>query len=60
VSDLQFGPRAADDRPIFRPIGLECLGSHEPQGREHATTGGLLLSLAGDLPIAGESRHAIV
>src|SRR6478672_10759989 len=60
VSDLQFGPLAADDRPIFRPIELECLARQERQRHEGAAAARLLLSLARGLPVARESRHAIV
>ena len=39
---------------------MEGLAGHERKGHENATTRGLLLSLSGVLPIARESRHAIV
>ena len=32
VSALQFGPLAADDRPIFRPVELERLARQEASG----------------------------
>ena len=60
VGDLQFGPLAADDRPVFRPVELERLARHERQRHESAATAGLLLSLPGGLPVAGERRHPIV
>jgi hypothetical protein len=60
VGNLQLGPLATDDRPVLRPVELERLAGHERQGHEHATAGGLLLSLPGGLPVAGKRRHAIV
>jgi hypothetical protein len=60
VSDLQLGPLAGNDRPIFRPIELECLTRQECQRHEHATAARLLLLLPSGLPVARESRHAIV
>src|SRR4029077_11991852 len=60
VSDLQFGPLAADDRPIFRPVELERLARQKRQRHEHAATARLLFLLPGGLPVASEGRHAIV
>jgi hypothetical protein len=60
VSDLQFGPLAAEDRPIFRPVELERLARQKRQRHKHAATARLLLLLPGDLPVASEGRHAIV
>jgi hypothetical protein len=60
VGDLQLGALARDNRPVFRPVELESLAGRERQGYEYATTGSLLLALPGGLPVAGESRHAIV
>src|ERR1700687_5425064 len=34
VSDLQFGALAADDRPVFRPVELECFTRRERQRHE--------------------------
>ena len=60
VSDLQFGPLAADDRPVFRPVELEGFTRRERQRHEDAAAARLLLLLPGALPVAGEGRHAIV
>ena len=60
VSDLQFGPLAADDRPIFRPVELERLARQKRQRHEHAAAARLLFLLPGGLPVASEGRHAIV
>ena len=60
VSDLQFGPLAGDDRPIFRPVELERLARQKRQRHEHATAARLLLLLPSGLPVASEGRHAIV
>ena len=60
VSDLQLGPLAGNDRPIFRPVELERLARQKRKRHEHAAAGSLLFSLPGGLPIAGKGRHAIV
>ena len=60
VSDLQLGPLAADDRPIFRPVELERLARQKRQRHEHAAAARLLLLLPSSLPVASEGRHAIV
>jgi hypothetical protein len=60
VSDLQFGPLAADDRPIFRPVELERLARQKRQRHEHAAAARLLFLLPSGLPVARERRHAIV
>ena len=60
VGYLQFGPLAADDRPVLRPVELKRLARPERQRNEGAATAGLLLSLPGGLPLTGERRHAIV
>ena len=60
MGDLQFGPLAADDRPIFRPVELEGLARQKRQRHEHAAAARLLFLLPGGLPVAGEGRHAIV
>ena len=60
VGDLQLGPLAADDRPIFRPVELKRLARQERQRYENAATAGLLFSLPGGLPVAGEGRHPII
>ena len=60
VSDLQLGPLAGNDRPIFRPIELECLARQECQRHEHATAARLLFLLPRSLPVAREGRQAIV
>ena len=59
VGDLQFGPLAADEGPVFRPVELEGFSGHERPGYENATAGGLLLSLPSRPPIAGKGRHAM-
>jgi hypothetical protein len=60
VPDLQFGPLAADDRPVFRPVELKRFARHERQRHESAATAGLLLPVPSGLPLAGERRHPIV
>ena len=60
VSDLQFGPLAGDDRPIFRPVELERLARQKRKRHEHAAAARLLVLLPGGLPVASEGRHAIV
>ena len=60
VSDLQLGPLAGDDRPIFRPVELERLARQERQRHEHAAAARLLFLLPSGLPVASEGRHAIV
>src|SRR5277367_2258056 len=60
VSDLQFGPLAGDDRPIFRPVELERLARQKRQRHEHAAAARLLFLLPSGLPVASEGRHAIV
>src|SRR5271157_4567864 len=37
VSFLQFGPLAADDRPIFRPVELERLARQKRKRNKYAT-----------------------
>jgi hypothetical protein len=60
VSDLQFGPLAGDDRPIFRPVELERFARQKRQRHEHAATARLLFLLPSGLPVASEGGHAIV
>ena len=60
VSDLQFGPLTADDRPIFRPVELKRFARQKRQRREHAAAAGLELSLPSGLPVASEGRRTIV
>ena len=60
VGDLQFGPLAGDDRPIFRPVELERLAGHERKRHEHSAAARLLFLLPGGLPVASEGRHAVV
>jgi hypothetical protein len=60
VSDLQLGPLAGDDRPIFRPVELERLARQKRKRHEHAAAARLLFLLPGGFPVARESRHAIV
>ena len=60
VGDLQLGPLAGDDRPIFRPVELERFAGQERQRHEHATAARLLFLLPGGLPVASKGRHAIV
>jgi hypothetical protein len=60
VSDLQLGPLAPDDRPIFRLVELERLAGQERQRHERATAARLLFLLPSRLPVANESRHPIV
>src|SRR5271156_4517293 len=60
VSDLQFGPLAGDDRPIFRPVELERLARQKRQRHEPAAAARLLFLLPSGLAVASESRHAIV
>ena len=60
VSDLQFGPLAADDRPIFRPVELERLARQKRQRHESAAAARLLFLLPRGPPVASEGRHAIV
>ena len=60
MGDLQFGPLAGDDRPVLRPVELERLAGQERQRNESAAAAGLLFSLPGSLPLAGERRHTIV
>ena len=60
VSDLQFGPLAGDDRPIFRPVELERLARQKRKRHEHAADARLLFLLPGGLPVVSEGRHAIV
>jgi len=55
VSDLQLGPLAGNDRPIFRPIELECLARRECQRHEHATAARLPLLLSGCLPVRAKA-----
>jgi hypothetical protein len=49
VSDLQLGPLAADDRPIFRPIELERLARQKRKRHEYAAAARLLFLLPGGL-----------
>jgi hypothetical protein len=60
VSDLQFGPLAGDDRPIFRPVELERLAREKRKRHKHAAAARLLFLLPSSLPVASEGRHAIV
>ena len=60
MGDLQFGPLAADNRPVFRPVELESLARQKRQRNESAAAAGLLFSLPSGLPLTGEGRHAIV
>ena len=60
MSDLQFGPLAAEDRPIFRPVELERLARQKRQRHKHTATARLLFLLPRSLPVASEGRHAIV
>ena len=60
VSDLQFGPLSADDRPVFRPVELERFARQKRQRNEHAAAARLLFLLPSGLPVASEGRHAIV
>ncbi len=48
VSDLQFGPLAADDRPIFRPVELERLARQKRKRHEYAAAARLLFLLPRD------------
>jgi hypothetical protein len=60
VSDLQLGPLAGDDRPIFRPVELERLAGQKRKRHEHDAAARLLFLLPSGLPVASEGRHAIV
>ena len=61
VSDLQLGPLAGDDRPIFRPVELERFARpRTPAARTRRGRTVCLLPLPSRLPVAGEGRHAIV
>ena len=60
VSDLQLGPLAADEGPVFRPVELKRLAGQESQRHESAAPAGLEFSLPSSLPVASEGRHAIV
>ena len=60
VGDLQLGPLAADDRPVFRPVELERFARQKRQRHEHAAAARLLFLLPSGLPVASEGRHAIV
>src|SRR6202142_2465332 len=57
VSDLQLGPLACYDRPIFRPIELERLARQKHQRHEHAAAACLLFLLPSGLPAASEGRR---
>jgi hypothetical protein len=52
VSDLQLGPLAGNNRPIFRPVELERLAKQECKRHEHAAAARLLFLLPGCLPVA--------
>ena len=60
MGDLQFGPFARDDRPVFRPVELERLARQKSQRHERAAATGLFLPMPRRLPLAGECGHAIV
>lgn len=60
MGDLELGALAGDDRPVLRPVELECLARHKGQGDKGAATAGLLLAQAGGLPVPGEGRNPIV
>ena len=60
MSDLQFGPLAADEGPVFRPVELKRLAGQESQRHESSAPAGLEFSLPSGLPVASEGRHAIV
>jgi hypothetical protein len=60
VGNLQFGPLAADDRPILAPVELERFARLEGQGHEGAAPNSLLFSLSIRLPGAGIGGHAAI
>jgi len=60
VSDLQLGPLAGNDRPVFRPVELERFAGQKRQRHESAAATGLFLAMPRRLPLARESRHAVV
>ena len=60
VRDLQLGSLAGNDRPVLRPVELERLARQKRQRHESPAAAGLLLSLPGGLPLAGEGGHAVV
>jgi hypothetical protein len=60
VGDLQLGPLAAKDRPVFRPVELERLAGLKCQGNKGAASVGLLFSMSGGLPLTRKGGHAIV
>ena len=60
MSGLQFGPLAADDRPVFRPVELERLARQERQRHERAAAARLLFLLPQRPSSRERSRHAIV
>jgi hypothetical protein len=60
VGDLQLGPLTRNHRPVLRPVELERLAGQEHERHENAAPGGLLLSMPGRSPLAGERGHAIV
>src|SRR3978361_329580 len=51
VGDLQLGALASNNRPVFRPIELESLAGHERQRHEYAAAWGLVLGVAGGVPV---------
>ena len=57
VRHLQLHPLAADGRPIFTPIELECLAWLKNQRNKRAASAGLLLALPIRFPCARERRN---
>ena len=60
VSDLQFDPLIADDRPILAPVELERFARLEGQRHEDATANSLLFSLSICFPVTGKGGHAAI
>jgi len=60
MSDLQFDPLVADDRPIFTPVELERFAWLERQRHKDAAATRLLFSLSIRFPVADKGGHAAI
>jgi hypothetical protein len=60
VSDLQFDPLIANDRPILAPVELERFARLECQRHEDAAANSLLFSLSISFPVADKGGHAAI
>jgi hypothetical protein len=60
MSDLQFDPLIADDRPILAPVELERFARLECQRHEDAAANRLLFSLSISFPVANKGSHAAI